>query len=115
MRRRGGRRRSHKKADRWGVPKGQEPTNIKKAGVHNGKKRQAARLRKEENRTKREQKAKVRKEKAMIRAKKKKEQEEILRKRGERLTRNQPKIVEWFRKEEPGSRNAHVGGKTGVG
>ena len=74
-----------------------------------------ARLRKEENRTKREQKAKVRKEKAMIRAKKKKEQEEVLRKRGERLTRNQPKIVEWFRKEEPGSRNAHAGGKTGVG
>ena len=70
MRRRGGRRHSHKKADRWGVPKGQEPTNIKKAGVHNGKKRQAARLRKEENRTKREQKAKVRKENAILRAKK---------------------------------------------
>ena len=84
-------------------------------GVHNGKKRQAARLRKEENRTKREQKAKVRKEKAMMRAKKKKEQEEILRQKGERLTKNQPKIVEWFRKEEGGPRKAHAGGKTGVG
>ena len=46
-------------------------------GVHNDKKRRAARLRKEENMTKREQTAKVRKEKATIRAKKKKEQEDI--------------------------------------
>ena len=101
----------------WPTPEVEGPPVRKpeRPGVHNGKKRQAARLRKEENRTKREQKAKVRKEKAMIRAKKKKEQEEVLRKRGERLTRNQPKIVEWFRKEEPESRNAHAGGKTGVG
>ena len=83
-------------------------------GVQNGKKRRAARLRKEENMTKREQKAKVRKEKATIRAKKKKEQEDILRKKGERLTRNQPKIVEWF-KEGLGSRKAPAGGNSGVG
>ena len=84
-------------------------------GVHNCKKRQAARSRKEEYRTKRELKAKVRKEKAIMRAKKKKEQEEILRKKGERLTKNQPKIVEWFRRDEGGQRKAHAGGKTGVG
>ena len=35
--------------------------------------------------------------------------------KGERLTKNQPKIVEWFRKEEGGPRNPHAGGKTGVG
>ena len=83
--------------------------------VRNGKKRRAARLRQEENRTKREQKAKVRKEKETMRAKKKKEREEILRKKGERLTKNQPKIVEWFKKEGLGSRKAPAGGKTGVG
>ena len=84
-------------------------------GVHNGKKRQAARLRKEEYRTKRKLKAKMRKEKAIMKEKKKKEQEETLRKKGERLTKNQPKIVEWFRRDEGGQRKAHAGGKTGVG
>ena len=101
----------------WPPPEVGEPPmgEPERPGVHNDKKRRAARLRKEENMTKREQTAKVRKEKATIRAKKKKEQEDILRKKGERLTRNQPKIVEWFSKEELGSRNAHAGGKTGVG
>ena len=39
--------------------------------IHNGNKRQAARIRKEEYRTKRELKAKMRKEKATMRAKNK--------------------------------------------
>ena len=43
-----------------------------------------------------------------------KEWEENLRKRGERLTKNQPKIAGWFRKEGPGSKRAPTGGKTGV-
>ena len=50
-------------------------------------KRQAARMKKEESRTKRELKAKMRKEKATMRRKKKKEHEEIMRKKGERLTK----------------------------
>ena len=33
----------------------------------------------------------------------------------ERQTRNQPKIVDWFKKEGLGSRKAPAGGKTGVG
>ena len=41
--------------------------------THNGNKRQAARIRKEENRSKRELKAKMRKEKATLKEKKRKE------------------------------------------
>ena len=89
-----------------------EPTS---PAVQNGKKRQAARIRKEEYRTKRELRAKMRKEKATMKKKKKKEQEETIRKKGERLTKNQPKIVEWFRRDDGGQRKAHTGGKKGVG
>ena len=78
-------------------------------------KRQDARTRKEESRTKRELKAKMRKEKATMRRKKKKEHEETMRKKGERLTKNQPKIVEWLRRDGGGQRKAHTGGKKGVG
>ena len=70
---------------------------------------------KEENQAKREQKAKARKEKQATKAKKAKEREESLRKKGERLTKNQPKMVGWFRKEGLGSRKTPAGGKTGVG
>ena len=77
--------------------------------------RQAKIMKKEESRTKRELKAKMRKEKATMRKKKKKEQEEIMRKKGERLTRNQPKIVEWLGRNDGGQRQAHTGGKKGVG
>ena len=51
------------------------------------------------SREKREQTAKARKEREAMKAKKKKEREEKLRKKGERLTKNQPKISGWFRKE----------------
>ena len=83
--------------------------------THNGNKRQAARIRKEENRSKRELKAKMRKEKATLKEKKRKEQEDTQRKKGERRTKNQPKILEWFRRKEGEQRKAHTGGKKGVG
>ena len=75
----------------------------------------ARRRRKEENQAKREQKAKARKEKEAEKAKTRKERDERLRKKGERLTKNQPKIEGWFRKEGLGSRKTPAGGKTGVG
>ena len=78
-------------------------------------KRQEKRTKKEESRTKRELKAKMRKEKATMRKKKKKEQEDIMQRRGERMTKNQPKIVEWLKKNDGGQRKAHTGGKKGVG
>ena len=75
----------------------------------------ARRRRKEENQAKREQKAKARKEKEAEKAKTRKERDERLIKKGERLTKNQPKIEGWFRKEGLGSRKTPAGGKTGVG
>ena len=50
-----------------------------------------------------------------MRKKKKKEQEDIMQRRGERMTKNQPKIVEWLKKNDGGQRKAHTGGKKGVG
>ena len=72
-------------------------------------------LRKVKNREKREQKTKARKEREAAKAKKKTEREEKLRNKGEMLTRNQPKISGWFRKEGAGSKRTPTGGKTGVG
>ena len=82
---------------------------------HNGNKWQAARIRKEENRSKRELKAKMRKEKATLKEKKRKEQEDTQRKKGERRTKNQPKILEWFGRKEGRQQKTHTGGKKGVG
>ena len=61
-------------------------------------------LKKAIKREKREQKTKERKEREAAKAKKKKEGEDKLRRRGEMLTRNQPKIAEWFGKEGAGSK-----------
>ena len=86
-----------------------------KPAVQKRNNRQAKIMKKEESRTKRELKAKMRKEKAAMRRRKKKEQEERMQKKGERLTKNQPKIVEWLRSDGGGQRRAHTGGKKGVG
>ena len=103
-----------------GEPHQEQPkvNGSKKMGLKDGLEKDTAaqkRRRKEENQAKREQKAKARKEKQATKAKKAKEREESLRKKGERLTKNQPKIVGWFRKEGLGSRKTPAGGKTGVG
>ena len=71
--------------------------------------------RKEDYRTKRELKAKVRKEKAALKEKERKEQEDMLRRKGERRTKNQPKILEWFRRKDGGQQKTRTGGKKGVG
>ena len=94
-----------------GLPRRKPPS----PAVQKGNNRQATRMKKEESRTKRELKAKMRKEKAMMKRKKKKEHEERMRKKGEKLTKNQPKIVEWLRSDGGGQRKAHTGGKKGVG
>ena len=72
-------------------------------------------MRKVKNREKREQKTKARKEREAAKAKKKTEREEKLRNEGEMLTRNQPKISGWFRKEGAGSKRTPTEGKNGVG
>ena len=76
----------------WPPPGAEGPhvTKLTSPITHNGNKRQAARIRKEENRSKRELKAKMRKEKATLKEKKRKEQEDTQRKKGERRTKNQP-------------------------
>ena len=66
-------------------------------------------LKKAIKREKREQKTKERKEREAAKAKKKKEGEDKLRRRGEMLTRNQPKISEWFGKEGAGSKRTLQG------
>ena len=105
------------KSPPWPPPGSEGPhvTKLTSPIPHNGNKRQAARIRKEEYRTKRELKAKMRKEKATLKEKKRKEQEDTLRKKGERRTKDQPKLLEWFRRKEGEQRKAHTGGKKGVG
>ena len=68
------------KSTPWPPPGADGPPVIKLTSpvIHNGNKRQAARIRKEEYRTKRELKAKLRKEKATLKEKKRKEQEDTL-------------------------------------
>ena len=97
------------KADRAG--KQPRVSDSEKKGLTDGPRRETGaqkRRRKVENR------AKARKEREATKARKKKEREVNLRKRGERLIKNQPKIAVWFRKEGPGSKRAPTGGKTGV-
>ena len=48
-------------------------------------------------------------------AKKKKEAEERLRRRGELMTKNQPKISIWFKKDGARSKRTPQGERTGVG
>ena len=80
-----------------------------------GNKRQAARKRKEEYRKNRELKAQMKKEKVALKEKKRKELEDTLRKKGERQTKNQPKLLEWFKRKGEGQQKTHTGGKKGVG
>ena len=80
-----------------------------------GNKRRAAKKRKEESRKKRELKAKEKKEKAALREKKRKEREDALRRKGDKCTKNQPKILEWIRKNGGGQKKPPTGGRKGVG
>ena len=57
----------------------------------------------------------MKKEKAALKEKKRKEMEDTLRKKGERQTKNQPKILEWFKRKGEGQQKTHTGGKKGVG
>ena len=57
----------------------------------------------------------MRKEKAALKEKERKEQEDMLRRKGERRTKNQPKILEWFRRKDGGQQKTRTGGKKGVG
>ena len=70
---------------------------------------------KEEYRQKVELRRKEKKEKAAEREKKKREREEALRGKGEKKTKNQPKISIWFRKKDAERRGQPVGGRQGVG
>ena len=88
---------------------------ITNTNPQDGNKRRAARKRKEEYRKKRELKAKEKKEKVALAEKKRKELEDTLPRKGERRTKNQPKILEWFRKKEGGQQKPPIGGKKGVG
>ena len=105
------------KSTPWPPPgaEGPDVTQLTYTSPQDGNKRRAARKRKEEYRKKRELKAQMKKEKVALKEKKRKELEDTLRKKGERLTKNQPKILEWFRRKEGGQRKAHTGGKKGVG
>ena len=38
-----------------------------------------------------------------------------MRKKGEKLIKNQPKIVGWLKKNDSGQKKTHTGGKKGVG
>ena len=77
--------------------------------------RQKARARKEEYRRKIELKRKEKKEKAAQKEKKKREREEAVRRKGEKRTKNQPKILDWFRKKDVEQRREPMGGRKGVG
>ena len=53
----------------------------------------------------------MKKEKVALKEKKRKELEDTLRKKGERLTKNQSKILEWFKRKRGGQQKSHTGGK----
>ena len=95
-------------------PPGEEGPNVN-TSRHYGNKRLNAKKRKEEFRRKRELKAKEKKEKAALKEKKRKEREEALRRKGDRRTKNQPKILEWIRKKGGGQKKLPTGGRKGVG
>ena len=97
--------------DTWG---GAEVPPAKEMGQSDNK-RKKARTRKEEYRRKAELRRKENKEKAAEKEKKKKEREEALRKKGEKMTKNQLKISVWFRKKDAEQRGQPVGGRKGVG
>ena len=80
-----------------------------------GNRRKKARTRKEEYRQKVELRRKEKKEKAAQKEKKKKEREETLRRKGEKKTKNQPKILVWLSKKDAEQRGQPVGGRKGVG
>ena len=88
-------------------PEGDQQTsgNERKGLMNEPRKESGAqkKLRKAINREKREQKTKACKEREAAKAKKKKEGEEKLRRRGEMLTRKQPKISGWFRNARAGT------------
>ena len=93
---------------------GEEGTNVTKS-QQSGSIRQRARKRKEEFRRKRELKAKEKKEKAAQKEKNRKEREEAVRRKGAKRTKNQPKILEWFKKQEGEQTRHPMGGRKGVG
>ena len=76
---------------------------------------QEARCQKKEGRPQDEEGAKIRKEKAALKEMKRKGQEDMLRRKGEKRTKNQPKILEWFRRKDEGQQKTRTGGKQGVG
>ena len=92
----------------------EEGTHVTKS-QQSGNIRQRARKRKEEFRRKMELKAKEKKEKAAQKEKNRKEREEAVRRKGEKRTKNQPKILEWFRKQEGEQKRNPMGGRKGVG
>ena len=94
---------------------GPNVTNLTNTSRQYGNKRRAAKKRKEEFRRKRELKAKEKKEKAALKEKNRKEREEALRRKGARRTKNQPKILEWFKKKGGGQKRLPTGGRKGVG
>ena len=93
---------------------GEEGPNVNQSR-HYGNKRLNAKTRKEEFRRKRELRAKEKKEKAALKEKNKKEREEALRRKGAKRTKNQPKILEWFKKKGGGQKRHPTGGRKGVG
>ena len=93
---------------------GEEGPNVNPSR-HYGNKRLNAKKRKEEFRRKRELKAKEKKEKAALKEKNRKEREEALRRKGARRTKNQPKILEWFKKKGGEQKRHPTGGRKGVG
>ena len=79
------------------------------------KKQKTKMRKKEEKRTKMEIKAKVRKEKKILRKRKRKEREDQLKKKGERRTKNQPKILKWMTTEDRRRGKTQKGGRKGIG
>ena len=77
-----------------------------------GNTRQRTRKRKEEFRRRMELKAK---EKAALKEKNRKEREEALRRKGAKRIRNQPKILEWFKKKGGEQKRHPMGGRKGIG
>ena len=96
-------------------PKPGEEGSAEKDKGQRDNKRKKARTRKEEYRRKAELRRKEKKEKAAEKEKKKKEREEALKRKGEKKTKNQPKISIWFRKKDAERRGQPVGGRQGVG
>ena len=93
---------------------GEEGTNVTQCR-QKGNKRQRAVKRKEEFRKKKELKAKEKKEKAAQKEKNRREREEALRRKGAKRTKNQPKILEWFKKQGGEQKRYPMGGRKGVG